>query len=70
MKVKVVDRNKGSKFDKTPGDVKKSDDSIEELFDNGKSIGFKAKNGGFPFKGKGSRKKALEQARKMKSEKK
>lgn len=70
MKVKVVDRSKRSRFDEVPSDIKnKSDNLIEELFENEKSVGFKAKNGGFPFKGKGARVKAIEQARKMIREK-
>lgn len=42
------------------------DDMIEELLDDDDEvIGHKAK-GGFPFKGKDSKKKAMEQLRKMK----
>lgn len=41
------------------------DDMIEEIAENGEVVGHKAK-GGFPFKGKDSKKKAMEQLRKMK----
>ncbi len=43
------------------------EDEIEELLENNKVVGHKAK-GGFPFKGEGSKKKALDQLRKMKEE--
>ena len=45
------------------------DDLIEELFENEESVGHQAK-GGFPFKGKGSRDKAMAQLRKMQKDKK
>lgn len=63
-KVATFRKPKNEKLAKESGD-----DLIDELFENEKSIGFKAKGGGFPFKGKDARKKAMEQARKMKAEK-
>lgn len=45
------------------------EDEIEELLENNAVVGHKAK-GGFPFKGEGSKKKAMDQLRKMKAEKK
>lgn len=61
-KVATFRKPKNEKLAKESGD-----DLIDELFDNEKSVGHKAKNGGFPFKGEGSRKKAIDQARKMKA---
>lgn len=44
-------------------------DMIEEVNEKDGSKSFRAKGGGFAFKGKDAKKKAMEQARKMKSKK-
>ena len=67
MKVRVVDRNRGSKFDKVPSDIEDNQDMpVMKCKRDGKD-GYKYGDGGFCFVGEGAEGKAKAQGRAIKA---